>query len=68
MMMLVNMHGTGLVVLPTHRVIHGLNDLDPAVLVAECAKWFDVEEADPKRLADIEDMTPERFLTHCQET
>lgn len=62
MMMLVNMHGTGLVVLPTHRVIHGLNDLDPAVLVAECAKWFDVEEADPKRLADIEDMTPERFL------
>lgn len=62
MMMLVNMHGTGLVVLPTHRVIHGLDQFDPTAFVSECARWFDVQEVDPKWLATVEDMTPDRFL------
>lgn len=62
MMMLVNMHGPGLVVFPTHRVIHGLAGFNPAAILQECKQWFDVEQVDPSRLQAIDDMTADRYL------
>jgi len=62
MMMLVNMCGSGLVVLPTHRLVFGIDKFDPSDFVEKCAKWFEIEEIDPGRLATVDDMTPYRFL------
>lgn len=42
MMMLVEMHHPGLVVLPTHRLIRGLDGFDPDALVESCRDAFDV--------------------------
>lgn len=42
MMMLVDMEDPGLVVFPTHRVIHGLEGFDPAALLETCGKWFEI--------------------------
>ena len=42
MMMLVEMDHPGLVVLPTHRLIRGLQGFDPAALLESCRAEFDV--------------------------
>ncbi len=42
MIYLSNLDDPGLVVLPTHRLIHGLASLDLAVVVAGLERWFDV--------------------------
>lgn len=62
MMMLVNMNEPGLVVLPTHRVVHDVNGFDPSAFLNKCAQWFRVEEVDRSRLESAQDMTPEPFL------
>ncbi|WP_428261983.1 DUF1015 domain-containing protein [Haliangium sp.] len=41
-MFLANMNDPGLVVLPTHRLVHGLDDFAPEDLVAAAAPWFEV--------------------------
>jgi uncharacterized protein (DUF1015 family) len=46
MMTLVNMDSPGLVVLPTHRVVHGLESFSPAALRAGASSYFSVEEVD----------------------
>jgi uncharacterized protein (DUF1015 family) len=43
MMTFVNMDADGLVILPTHRVVHGLEGFDPAKLRAAAEKFFKVE-------------------------
>ena len=43
MMMLVDMEHEGLVVFPTHRLIHGLDDFDSAALLSACEDLFTVE-------------------------
>lgn len=43
MMTFVNMDSDGLVILPTHRVVHGLPSFDPALFVRAAAEFFDVE-------------------------
>ena len=45
MMTLVNMDSKGLVVLPTHRVVFGLDALDESKLIADLQKYFEVEKA-----------------------
>ncbi|WP_369298520.1 DUF1015 domain-containing protein [uncultured Neglectibacter sp.] len=40
MMMLVDMEDPGLVVFPTHRLIHGLEDFDSGELLHACGEWF----------------------------
>lgn len=47
MMTFVNMNSKGLVVLPTHRVIHGLETLSPDLLRSRAGQYFSVEEVDP---------------------
>ncbi|MBS1852540.1 MAG: DUF1015 domain-containing protein [Acidobacteria bacterium] len=47
MMTFVNMDSPGLLILPTHRVVHGLSGFSPDALRAEAGKYFSVEEADP---------------------
>jgi uncharacterized protein (DUF1015 family) len=47
MMTFVNMNSKGLVVLPTHRVVHGLETLSPDVLRSKAGRYFSVEEVDP---------------------
>jgi len=47
MMTFVNMSAEGLVVLPTHRVMFGLDGLDPAALRRRLVPSFDLERADP---------------------
>ena len=46
MMTFVNMNSKGLVVLPTHRVVHGLETLSPDVLRSKAGQYFSVEEVD----------------------
>jgi uncharacterized protein (DUF1015 family) len=43
MMTFVNMDSDGLVVLPTHRVVHGLAGFDPAVFARAAEEFFAVE-------------------------
>jgi uncharacterized protein (DUF1015 family) len=44
MMTFVNMDNPGLVILPTHRVVHGLSSFHADALLAGAAKYFDIEE------------------------
>jgi len=43
MMTFVNMDSDGLVILPTHRVVHSLPDFDPAAFAAAAQEFFTVE-------------------------
>ena len=43
MMTFVNMDSDGLVILPTHRVVHGLAGFDPAKFAAAAGQYFTVE-------------------------
>lgn len=45
MMMLVNMENNGLVVFPTHRIVHGLSKFDAEKIINECRNYFTVAEA-----------------------
>src|SRR6201997_1266871 len=47
MMTFVNMNSPGLVILPTHRVVHGLASFDPEKFLAASRAYFNVEEVDP---------------------
>ncbi len=40
MMTFVNMDSDGLVILPTHRVVHSLDGFDPAAFRAKAARVF----------------------------
>ena len=44
MMTFVNMDNPGLVILPTHRVVHGLSSFHSDALLAGATAYFDVEE------------------------
>jgi uncharacterized protein (DUF1015 family) len=46
MMTFVNMNSEGLMILPTHRVVHGLGSFTGQELVSRSRKYFDVEEID----------------------
>jgi uncharacterized protein (DUF1015 family) len=46
MMTLVNMDSPGLVILPTHRVVHGLQSFSPARFREAASQYFSVEEVD----------------------
>ena len=43
-MMLVNMENSGLVVFPTHRILHDLPDFDPKKLLECCGEYFHIAE------------------------
>jgi uncharacterized protein (DUF1015 family) len=47
MMTFVNMDGPGLVILPTHRVVHGLASFSADALREAARTYFSVEEVDP---------------------
>jgi uncharacterized protein (DUF1015 family) len=47
MMTLINMDAPGLVILPTHRVVHGLESFSPDALRDRARSYFSVEEVDP---------------------
>jgi uncharacterized protein (DUF1015 family) len=44
MMTFVNMDSDGLVILPTHRVVHSLESFDAAAFRAEAEKYFSIDE------------------------
>jgi uncharacterized protein (DUF1015 family) len=46
MMSFVNMDSDGLVILPTHRVVHSLSNFDPAAFAAAAQEFFTVESLD----------------------
>ncbi len=46
MMTFVNMNSPGLVVLPTHRVVHSLGSFSTDAFVSRARKYFNVEEVD----------------------
>jgi len=46
MMTLVNMDSPGMVILPTHRVVHGLPSFSPAAFRDGASAYFSVEEVD----------------------
>jgi uncharacterized protein (DUF1015 family) len=43
MMSFVNMDSDGLIILPTHRVVHSLQSFDPAAFTRAAAEFFEVE-------------------------
>jgi uncharacterized protein (DUF1015 family) len=47
MMTFINMDSPGLVILPTHRVVHGLESFSPDTLRDQARSYFSVEEVDP---------------------
>jgi len=47
MMTFVNMDGKGVVILPTHRVLHGLPSFSPESFGASARAYFNLEEVDP---------------------
>jgi uncharacterized protein (DUF1015 family) len=47
MMTFINMDSPGLVILPTHRVVHGLPSFSPDALRDAARSYFSVEEVDP---------------------
>src|SRR5262249_16263691 len=47
MMTFVNMNNPGLVILPTHRVVHGLPSFAPETFLPAARSYFNVEEVDP---------------------
>jgi uncharacterized protein (DUF1015 family) len=47
MMTFINMDGPALVILPTHRVVHGLESFSPDTLRDRARSYFSVEEVDP---------------------
>ncbi|HMK24228.1 MAG TPA: DUF1015 domain-containing protein [Terriglobales bacterium] len=47
MMTFINMNGPGLVILPTHRVVHGLTGFVPDKCRNAARAYFNVEEVDP---------------------
>jgi len=52
MMTFVNMDSPGLLILPTHRVVHGLTNISADQLRIGASKFFSVEEADPTLTAE----------------
>jgi uncharacterized protein (DUF1015 family) len=46
MMTFVNMNSPGLVILPTHRVVHGLSSFSTNSFVSRARNYFNVEEVD----------------------
>lgn len=44
MMMLVNMENSGLVVLPTHRIVKGLDNFNSKEMLDKCAQYFDIKK------------------------
>lgn len=55
MMTFVNMDSDGLVILPTHRVIHGLESFSPEAFVRAAAEFFTVSPLAPAEAADYLD-------------
>ncbi len=47
MMTFVNMNSPGLVILPTHRVVHSLSSFSPETFRSAARAYFNVEEVDP---------------------
>ena len=47
MMTFINMDSSGLVILPTHRVVHGLDAFSPDEFAEGARKYFTVEQVDP---------------------
>lgn len=44
MMMLVNMENSGLVVLPTHRIVKGLDNFNSKEMLDKCSEYFDIKK------------------------
>jgi len=51
MMTFVNMDSPGLVILPTHRVVFGLEGFDTGATLAKLRKYFDIENLGPVTVA-----------------
>ena len=55
-MFLANLDDPGLVVLPTHRLVHGLADFDADAMLARAAEHFDVSSARADDAAAVRDV------------
>jgi uncharacterized protein (DUF1015 family) len=60
MMFFSNMDDVGMTIWPTHRVIHSIKDFDADAFLAECKKYFNIEEFTYK--AEDEPQVREAFL------
>jgi uncharacterized protein (DUF1015 family) len=53
MMTFVNMDSDGLLILPTHRVVHSLEHFDPAVFCAAAEEFFSIESLPESEAANL---------------
>jgi uncharacterized protein (DUF1015 family) len=62
MMTFVNMDADGLVILPTHRVVHSLSSFDPAAFASAAEQFFTVEKLpDSSAAAHISKLRNEKY-------
>ena len=71
MMMLVNMENDGLLVMPTHRIVRGLDNFNITELVSKCEEYFDISEETittaeaEKKLAALYSESKKSFALYC---
>jgi len=60
MMTFVNMDAEGLLILPTHRVVFGLQDFDETKMIAQLQKYFTLEPVYAKGAAGVKEFLADR--------
>jgi uncharacterized protein (DUF1015 family) len=63
MMTFVNMDSSGITILPTHRVVFGLPDFEPAVFLERARKFFDVQSIPAEEPAELTRLLARQFGT-----
>jgi uncharacterized protein (DUF1015 family) len=62
MMTFVNMDAPGITILPTHRVVHGLEDFSSPDFIIRASKYFTVTELDQPDVAALANTTGTAFI------
>jgi len=62
MMTFVNMEAPGITILPTHRVVHGLEGFSSPDFIVKASAYFEVEELDEPDVAVLSDVAGTAFV------
>lgn len=62
MMTFVNMEAPGITILPTHRVVHGLEGFSSPDFIVKASAYFDVKELDSPDVALLKDIPGTAFI------
>jgi uncharacterized protein (DUF1015 family) len=63
MMTFVNMDAPGITILPTHRVVHGLEGFSSPDFIVRASAWLDIKELDSPDVSALTDIPGTAFIT-----